>query len=110
PDYCVSKVRSLSKGGREDAALRCLKFFLDMRASLSEMFRVLKPGAKSAIIIGNNHFKVANQWVEVENISAILQMGVARGFEKDGIVQRPLEKTSSGMIRQEAIVLLRKPR
>ncbi len=109
PNYCVAKVRSLSRGGRDDAALRCLKFFLDMRASLSEMFRVLKPGAKAAIVIGNNHFKVNDSMVEVENIAAILQMGILLGFEKDALVERPLEKTSTGMIRHEAIVVLRKP-
>ncbi len=109
PDYCVSKVRSLSKGGRDDAALRCLKFFLDLRASLAEMFRVLKPGAKVAIVIGNNHFKVGDRMVEVENVAAILQMGLMRGFEKDALIHRRLEKTSTGMIRREAIVVLRRP-
>ena len=109
PDYCVSKVRSLSKGGREDAALRCLRFFLDIRASLSEMLRVLKPGGKAAIVIGNNHFKVSGEFVEVENIAAIAQMGILEGFEKDALIQRPLEKTSTGMIRREAVVVLRKP-
>jgi DNA modification methylase len=109
PDYCVSKVRSLSKGGRVDAALRCLKFFLDMRASLAEMFRVLKRGAKAAIVIGNNHFKVADRIVEVENVGAILQMGLTQGFLKEALVQRRLEKTSRGMIRQEAIIILTKP-
>lgn len=109
PTYAIKKIRSLAEGGRRDAALRCLKFFLDMHASLKEMHRVLHPGAKAAIVIGNNHFKVRERFEEIENVGTIMQMGRMVGFEKDAIVERELEKSSSGMIRKEAVVVLAKP-
>ncbi|MFQ6061455.1 MAG: hypothetical protein ACE5KV_09245, partial [Thermoplasmata archaeon] len=109
PTYAIKKVRSLAEGGRRDAALRCLKFFLDMYASLKEMHRVLRPGSKAAIVIGNNHFKVQGKFEEIENVSTILQMGVMVGFEKDALVERELEKSSTGMIRKEAVLVLKKP-
>lgn len=109
PSYAIKKVQSLADGGRRDAALRCLKFFLDMYASLEEMHRVLRPGAKAAIVIGNNHFKVQGKFEEIENIGTIMQMGRMVGFEKDTIVERELEKSSTGMIRKEAVIVLAKP-
>jgi DNA modification methylase len=109
PTYAVKKAQSLADGGRRDAALRCLKFFLDINATLKEMHRVLRPGAKAAIVIGNNHFKVQGKFEEIKNIGTVLQMGRMVGFEKDALVERELEKSSSGMIRKEAVILLTKP-
>ncbi|MFQ6060751.1 MAG: hypothetical protein ACE5KV_05600, partial [Thermoplasmata archaeon] len=109
PAYAIKKIQFLADSGRRDAALRCLKFFLDMHASLKEMHRVMRPDAKAAIVIGNNHFKVQGRFEEIENVGTIMQMGRMIGFEKDKIVERELEKSSSGMIRKEAVIVLRKP-
>lgn len=104
-------VLRLIHAGRKDAALRSAKFFIDMKASLNEMYRVLAPGRKAAIVIGNNLYKAMDgSPVESENDEAILALGTEVGFEKDYVLtERDLEKSSTGAIRSESIVCLRKP-
>ncbi len=111
PDYPREVVKKLLAGDRKDAALRSYKFFLDMKDSLQEMLRVLKPGSKAAIVIGNNRYKLGDEsQLECENDRAILEMGVKLGFEKDTwLAGRDLEKSSVGAIRYESIVVLKKP-
>jgi len=50
-------VKGLYDRGRSDAALRSYKFFVDTHATISEVHSLLKPGAKYAVVIGNNIFK-----------------------------------------------------
>jgi len=104
-------IARLIQAGRRDAALRSAKFFLDMKRTLSEMFRVLGPGRKAAIVIGNNSYKaIDGSQVECENDRALLALGEEIGFEKDYVLtERDLEKSSTGAIRSESIVCLRKP-
>src|SRR5206468_4093754 len=97
--------------GRKDASLRSFKFFLDMKDTLREMFRVLKPGSKAAIVIGNNRYKLSDEThVECENDRAIVETGFQIGFVKDlWLANRDLEKSSTGAIRSESIVVFAKP-
>lgn len=93
---------------RRDAALRTYKFHVDMKMALKEMHRVLKRGGKCAIIIGNNKYKVDGEAIEVENDRILIEMGEEMGFLLDLYLKRPLEKTSSGSIRYESIVVFNK--
>lgn len=104
-------VARLVQAGRRDMALRSAKFFLDMRRSLAEMYRVLAPGRKAAIVIGNNVYKaIDGTSVECENDRAILSIGESLGFSTDYVVSgRDLEKSSEGAIRSESILILKKP-
>jgi tRNA G10 N-methylase Trm11 len=98
----------LERYGRTKEALRVSKFFEDMYFALKEMFRVMKKGSKCAIIIGNNHFKLDNKYVEVKNDDILKQMALAIGFKEDRKITRELEKTRAGMIRYESILILEK--
>ncbi|MCS7098001.1 MAG: DNA methyltransferase [Candidatus Methanomethyliaceae archaeon] len=93
---------------RRDVALRVYKFHKDMRSALREMFRVLKRGGKCAIIIGNNNYRVDGRIIEVKNDEIIIEMSEIMGFKLDFYLKRPLEKTSTGAIRYESIVILKK--
>jgi len=79
-----------------------------MYLALQEMYRVLKPDAKAVIIIGNNHYKLNDDYQEVRNDKAIKEMAIAIGFKEDRIIRRELEKSMSGMIRYESIVIIQK--
>ena len=102
-------VKLLMDNNRADAGLRVFKFFLDMYFSLKEMFRVQKKGSKCAIVIGNNHFKINDYYKEIANDVVLEQMGLSIGYKKDRVIQRELEKSSSGNIRKESIIFLQKP-
>jgi predicted urease superfamily metal-dependent hydrolase len=79
-----------------------------MYKALEEMHRVMKHGSKCAIIIGNNHYKLDNDYVEVKNDEVLKQMALTMGFKEDRIITRELEKTRAGMIRYESILILEK--
>ncbi len=117
PQAAKNSISKLRKAGREPEAMRTYKFFKDMYASLVAMNRLLKVGGKCAIVIGNNHYKISESDVEeVRNDEVIFEMAQRKdvGFAPDnitgGIVQRPLEKTQAGYIRNETVVVLEKAR
>jgi len=107
--YAKEIIRTLIDNGRKDAGLRTYKFYVDMYKTLKEMHRILKPQAKSAIIIGNNNYKINEDYIEIKNDQVLWELGEKIGFEIDTVITRELEKTSSGNIRYESVVVLQKP-
>ena len=115
PKYAKHTILMLLNGERDDAALRTFKFWDDMYETMKEMFRVLKRGKKCAIIIGNNFYKLGEEYVEIENDKVIKEIGERlsenkkKCFKVDRVIKRKLEKTSVGNIRTESIIILEKP-
>lgn len=101
-------VAQLFSDGNPQAGLRTLKFFKDIYSALGEMRRVLRSGGKAAIVIGNNHFAVRGRIIEVPNAQVLAEMSESLGLAMDKIIDRKLHKTSEGIIREEAVVILRK--
>jgi DNA modification methylase len=109
PENAKDTVSTLVEHGRTKEAMRTYKFFKDMLLTLKEMHRVLKHGAKCAIIIGNNHYKLDGKYAEVKNDDILKQAAQTSGFKEDKTITRELEKTRAGMIRRESILILEKP-
>ena len=115
PKYAKHRILMLLNGGREDAALRTFKFWDDIYETMREMFRVLKTGRKCAIVIGNNFYKIGEDYEKIENDKVIQEIGerLSRNrkecFKVDKVMKRTLEKTSVGNIRTESILILEKP-
>jgi tRNA G10 N-methylase Trm11 len=109
PENAKNTVSSLVEHGRTKEAMRTYKFFKDMLLTLKEMHRVLKHGAKCAIIVGNNHYKLDGKYAEVKNDDILKQAAQTLGFKEDKTITRELEKTRAGMIRSESILILEKP-
>ena len=109
PSDAKEVISNLRKYGRTKEALRTYKFFKDMYLALQEMVRVMKDGAKCAIVIGNNHYKLDSEYEEVKNDEVLKQMALKIGFKEDRTITRVLEKTRAGMIRYESILILEKP-
>jgi len=101
-------VSLLLNNGRQDAGLRVYKFFIDMFYTLKEMYNVMKKHSKCAIIIGNNHFMVDNKYIEIPNGEVILEIAKKIGFKEELIIERELQKTSVGNIREESVIILEK--
>jgi DNA modification methylase len=101
-------VNMLLSSGREQAGFRSFKFFQDMLRSLKEMYRVMKRETKCAVIIGNNHFMVNGKYVEVPNDRVILELARKIGFVEYRFIERNLQKSSEGNIREESIVIFEK--
>jgi DNA modification methylase len=108
PNEAKEIISVLRRYGRKKEALRTYKFFKDMYLALKEMRRVMKKGSKCAIVIGNNHYKIDNEYREVRNDNVLNQIALELGFNKDQWIVRELEKTRSGMIRRESILILEK--
>lgn len=98
----------LLNGGRRDAGLRVYKFFVDMLQALQEMKRVMKTGARCAIIIGNNHFMIHDRYIEIPNDEVLTDIAKNTGFKEVRIIKRKLQKTSVGNIRTESVIILEK--
>ena len=90
------------------AADRITKYVLDMSLTLSEMYRVLKENSKCAIIIGNNHFKLENKLQEIPNDRITKSIAKEVGFYEDLIIDRDVQKSSSGLIKKEKILIFQK--
>ncbi|MGD0176580.1 MAG: hypothetical protein ABSC50_07125 [Candidatus Bathyarchaeia archaeon] len=110
PEYSRNIIGQILNAGRIKEAIRTYKFFKDMRLTLGEMHRVLKPNAKAVIIIGNNHYKLNGATEEVKNDLVIVEMAKEVGFSLDRSITRNLEKSMSGEIRYESIIILQKTR
>jgi DNA modification methylase len=114
PDYaslprcardCIS---TLVKYGRTKEAMRTYKFFKDMYLAMKEMYRVLKRGSKCVIVIGNNHYRLNGDYVVVKNDEVLMEMALNLGFEEDEAIIREVEKSQTGMIRYESVLILKK--
>lgn len=108
PEDAKEAVSTLVQFGRTKEALRTYKFFKDMLVALNEMYRVMKPGSKCLIVIGNNHYKLDGDYAEVRNDEVLKKMAIAIGFREHITIIRELEKTRAGMIRYESILILEK--
>ena len=109
PILCRESISILIKYGRQDEAIRAYRFFKDMKESLREMLRVLKPKAKCAIIVGNNHYDLEEETLEIKNDQILLTIAEDLGFVSQSIRYHGLQKTMSGLIRNESILILEKP-
>lgn len=105
--YCANVLGRLVNE-RNESALRTYKFWQDMFMTLRQMYRILKPGAKAAIIIGNNNYSINGKAFEVRNDDAIQELAENTGFNVQNKIHRTLEKIVSGNIRYENILVLQK--
>jgi len=106
PEHAKEVVSKILAAGRTKEALRAYKFFKDMHLSLIEMARVMKRGAKCAVVIGNNHYKLNGEYEEVKNDEVFWKLAEKVGFKKERVITRVLEKSSAGNIRYESIVII----
>jgi len=111
PQEAQEKILDLLSHGRKNLALRQYRFLLDMAIVMREIYRVLQPGHRCVIIIGNNHFRVAGRELEFRNAQYIYELALSEaGFRQHGILHRNLLKTSYGAIKKEYLLMLGKPR
>lgn len=108
PQSANKIISYLIKNGKQQAGLRSYKFFMDMYKALEEMYRVMKKESKCAIVIGNNHFKIGNDYTEVPNDKVILELAIEVGFTVDRFIRRELHKSSEGNIKEESVIILKK--
>lgn len=108
PEEAKNIISALIRYEREKDAVRSCRFFKDMTLALKEMYRVMKKGAKCAIIIGNNNYKLDGTYQEVKNDEILEKIGLSLGFAKDRVIRRGLEKSRAGNIRYESVVILQK--
>jgi len=93
-------------------AAMLLKFFLEMKQAVSEMYRVLKEGAYAIVVIGNN--KVLGRTVKTYKL--LIDVAIHSGFKlglvfKDKIRGRGMitrRHNTGGLIKEEFIIVLRK--
>lgn len=80
-----------------------------MYFALKDTSLVLKSGSEYVIINGNSHYKLETDYLVVRNDETVREMALTIGFEEDMIKARELEKSQTGRIRYESILMLGKP-
>jgi len=75
-----------SRDARKAKILR--KYFADMRAAMSEMCRVLKPGRAAIIVVGSSTMR----GLKIETATCLAELGVDLGFNLMGIRERRLDR------------------
>ena len=112
PEEGRQMLKRMVDSGREKEAGRVLKFWQDMKSTLIEIKRVLKPeSGRAAIVIGDNNIQLekgTGKFERVPNIKTIEEMSEAIGLHLIETISRDIEKSMTGMIRNEAIIILRK--
>jgi len=68
-------------------AVDVANYFLDMKKVFSEMYRILKPGGKACIIIGNTNLR----GVEILNAQVAAEQMQAAGFQKPIFIKREIQ-------------------
>lgn len=84
-ELAKEEIKELSrKSNREAEAVR--DYFFEMQQSFKEMYRVLKPGAKACIVIGNTQLKK----VPILNAEVFVEIMINLGFKIHKIVKRKI--------------------
>jgi DNA modification methylase len=111
PDVGKSMLKRMLGAGRGQDAGRVLKFWVDMKQTLSEMQRVLKPGGTAAVVIGDNNIqfeKGSRIFEQIPNVEVLQTLGAEKGLMVKEVITRAIEKSMTGMIRNEAIIIFAK--
>ncbi len=80
-NHIISQLPNTRKYGKSVA-----KYFSDTRKSIAQMYRVLKPGCKACIIIGNT----TQKGIEIKNAEVTAEQMQEEGFKIKNIIKREL--------------------
>jgi DNA modification methylase len=111
PVYGRRILNRLLSRGEVTEANSIAQYWLDMKQALAEMKRVLKPGGKAAIVVGDNSIRIrkGGRYERVPNVQVLVDISKTLGFRTVSLIKRNLEKTTSGLIRDETVMILAKP-
>jgi DNA modification methylase len=92
PDYSWRVVSNLSqKDPKKANVLR--RYYTEMALSLSEMFRVLKPGKAAVVVVGSSVMR----GIDTETAKCLGEIGESIGFDLVDIAQRRLDRNKRMM-------------
>jgi DNA modification methylase len=111
-------IKEVSKKDQRKAGI-LLRYFQDMEMALSEMYRVLKSGKSTVIVVGSSTIR----GIDVLTHEVIGEMAKAKGFSLIGMVPRPIDRDKRMMpmgnktngngiearMHQEFVIFLNKP-
>jgi len=86
-------------------------YLLDMKQNMSEVFRVLKPGKRYVIVIGNNRIRgiVFESWKYLCSLAEEIGFEVETWFSSD-VIKHFIKVPREERIDQDYILVLRKPK
>lgn len=111
PDVGKEMLMKMLAAGRRQEAGRVLKFWVDMKQTLGEIGRVLKPSGRAAIVIGDNNIQLvkgSDKFERIPNVAVLRDLSQSLGLSVVEVIQREIEKSMTGMIRNESIIILAK--
>ena len=98
---------------RKNLAALLAKYFFDMRAVLSEIRDLLRPGSTAYVVVGTNHTVAGNKKVAIDTASLLVDVGKSVGLDSGDhipmelLVSRDIFRRNT--IASERIVVLSKP-
>ncbi len=111
----IKQIRGAAGGSQVDQnrSFIVASYFSDVELILRQMLRVLKPGARAVIVLGDNRIR----GVSIDTHDLVRRLGIAVGFEHElkfyhHIRGRKLgikRNQTAGKIEREMVMVLRKP-
>jgi len=96
PGLAQKEIQRLTRDASEDISRRApsvLRYYLDMRKCINEMYRVLRKGSRSVLIVADPHFWILrDRVVTFPNASVLVEQAKEQGFKVLEDVTIPLEK------------------
>ena len=87
PEYAEQITQELvTKDASKAAILR--KYFVEMQEAMREMYRVLRPGSATIIVVGTSTMR----GIDVQTHRSLADIGVGIGFDVVGVVARQLDR------------------
>ena len=106
--------RSVSVGFRRaNMAALLWRYFNDIKDTLRQVNRLLKPGAKAFYVVGNSRTKAGDNWVTIDTCENITRIAIAIGLESVqsigiSVTKDNLRHTRNAITKNQ-IIVLRKP-
>lgn len=112
----VERLNSEARVGfrRRNMAALLGKYFLDMHRVFGSLTRMLRPGARAFVVVGDNHTVAGGRRVDIGTTGLLADVAESAGLKHEGSIPMEMLKSRDifkrNAVASEAILMFRRPR